>query len=325
MPTPPQLTDPPARRGAAYAAVAVSLALVGAAAWSSISAAARVDAVPAPAALAAAAATLQAELAAGDGIAFLPAWAAAERWRFEAAAREAGLDLAEVWVPADPLTAWDVEGLRRLWMLRMPALGAAADPEAIGRVVRQVALEGGVELALVELPESQIVEDLRAHLDQAEVSRVGDKAGATTKCTWNGTRHQCPGAWWTDVFVALNEVGSTRRRCIFAQPHPDGATLVVRWPTVRAARTLEGRVGNRLWAVRYDKGSDVAVRLRVAGEVRQELVLQRGDFGWHPLRVELTADDYGQPVSIEFAASDSAWRQLCFDLRLRGALPGGAP
>ena len=321
----PQTTDPVAGPRAAMAAAMLALALGLAAAYSSWAAAERADAVPDGDALGRAAAAIAEDLQSGDGLALLPAWAAAERWRFDAVFRARDLDLATAWVPADPPTAWDVDGLQRLWLVRMSRLGPAVRGEEFGRIVRERDVGDGVEVALVELAPSETVQDLRATLGEAEVARLGPRAGVRAACRWNGQRHVCDGAWWTDVFVALNEVGSTRRRCIFAQPHPGGATLQVRWPAPAAARSLQGRFGNRLWAVRYDKGSDVAVRVRIGGEVRHESILSRGDFTWHAFEVPLATADHGQPIAIEFSAADTAWRQLCFDARLVGRLPGAAP
>lgn len=319
----PQPTDPNAGTLGARATALVVVVLLGVAVWSWRGGARADAALPTAEALEAAAALVDADLRPGDGIAFLPSWAALERWRFDAVFRAHGLDLASAWVPSDPMDAWDVDGLARLWVVRAGAL-QRQEPALPGREQLRKQAGGGLEVRLLELPATDTVYDLRARLGDAEVARLGPRAGERQRCRWEGSRHVCDGAWWTDVFADVHEVGSTRRRCVFVQPHPSGATLQVRWATPPAARALELRYGNRLWAVRNDKGSEVAVRVRVGAAIRHELIVPRGDFSWHAARIELSGADHGAPIALEFSAADSAWRQGCFDARLVGRLPGAA-
>jgi hypothetical protein len=311
----PIATDPHAPRLARATGVAVAVALAAALVGYLVADAGRAAATPTSAALAEAAAIVEAELATGDAITFLPAWSATERWRFERAFAARGLDFVSALVPGDPPDRWDYVGARRVWIVRGPDLARAGSGAELGEVVARHNFGDGLALELIELAPAPPHFDLLAHLAEARVERVAAD-GAIERCVWRGDRHVCAGAWWTDVFAGLAEVGSTRRRCVFAQPFPDGGTLRVRWDRVPAASRLQGRFGNRLWAVRYDKGSDVAFRLRVGGEVRHEQILDRADFRWHRFDVPLRADEAGLPVMVELSAADAAWRQTCFDLRV---------
>ncbi len=90
------------------------------------------------------------------------------------------------------------------------------------------------------------------------------------------------------------------------------------WANVPDARVLEGRFGNRLWAVRREVGSDVELRVIVGDRVRYELRLERGDFNWYGFRIDLDPGERGRPIAFELRADDPTWRQTCLDAKLLG-------
>ena len=295
----------------------------------------RLARTPDTAALAAAAAVVAAELQPGDRIAFLPVWAAQERAHFEAAVAAHGQNLAEAWSPSSPLTAWELDGVQRLWLLRAPP-ELAQQIDHLGTVELRRAFGDGpdgagagaptVELSRLRPRPSDTALDLGRALDIAEVERVADGGkGPAERCRWDGARQHCAGEWWRSVGYGIHEAGHSRRRCVYATPHPDGAVLRLRWPKVPPAAALAGRIGNRLWAVRHEEGSDVLLRLRVGATLKLEQRLPRGDFDWHSLHAALTPAERGQPVELELSATDHRWRQLCFELRLVGATGAADP
>ena len=263
-------------------------------------------------------AILTEELQEDDAIAFLPSWSATQRWRFEQLWRDRGLDFPSAWMPGDPIDPWDADGFKRLWVLTSHAADKRLDRDAVGQLLREERVGQGMKLLLFQLRPSRTRYDLRVQISDADVRRIGPKPGVEERCRVDGDTQRCKGAWWTSVSSGIHEVGNSRRRCLFVQPHPAGATLRLRWPKVPDGDEVAGRVGNRLWAVRYDEGSDVRFTVRVAGKIRHTQQLARGDFRWHPWRVALRADERGKPVTLEFAATDPTWRQLCVDARVLG-------
>ncbi len=273
---------------------------------------------PTAAPLDAAVAILTEELQQDDAMAFLPSWSATQRWRFEQLWRDRNLDFPSAWMPGAPIDAWDADGFKRLWVLSSHGADKRLNRAAVGQLLREEPIGQGMKLMLFQLRPSRTRYDLRLQIADADVRRIGPKLGVEERCRADGDVQRCKGAWWTSVSSGIHEVGNSRRRCLFVQPHPASATLRMRWAKVPEGEELAGRVGNRLWAVRYDEGSDVRFTVRVAGKIRHTQQLARGDFRWHPWRIALRADERGKPVTLEFAATDPTWRQLCVDARVLG-------
>lgn len=300
----------------ALAGAAVALMVAGAA-WFYVQRAQRAATNPTAADFEQAAATLKPLLKAGDALAIVPGWSAGQRWRFRRLWRNKGLRFDEAMIFGDPLLAWDFDGFERAWLLSTHGQRERAEAMAPGRVVKTWAFGGGTALQLVQLPRSGAVYDFRQRLGDAEVSRI-DAGGRSEDCRWTGREHRCSGAWWRSVKAGLHEVGSTRRRCMFVQPHPDRGELRLYFPDLPKARKLRGYFGNQLWAVRYDEGSEVVLRVLVDGEERHKLQVSRGDFGWHAFEVPLTTTEAGKPITFVISAQDATWRQACLDARLVG-------
>ncbi len=324
MSQPAVATDPLAPRVATAVGILTLVLLASTQVFYFTSLSRREAAVPSSAAFAGAAGLIDASLQPNDAIAFVPGWAATERWQFERVYRDHGLDFAAAWMPGDPPDSWDMQGFTRVWLVRATELADVTDGTDLGEVIARHAFNDGLELVLIALRPQPVALDLRLALAKATVERVGPDPAKRETCLLQGDRHICAGTWWTHVFAGMHEVGQTRRRCIFMQPHPDGATLRLRWADVPPARRLEGRFGNRLWALRYDKGGDVALRIRVGRTIRHEQVISRDDVHWYRFGFDLQPQDVGKPLTIELSAADTAWRQTCFDARLLGPAPGEA-
>ncbi|MCO4760425.1 MAG: hypothetical protein KC502_02900 [Myxococcales bacterium] len=294
--------------------------VVASALWFVVQRYQRGAASPQTAHLEAAVAIVDAELRKDDAIAFLPSWTAAQRWRFEALWKKRDLDFVRAWMPGDPIDPWDADGFARLWVLTTH--NHHADLTHVGRQLRAEQLGGGMRLLLFALAPSATRFDFQAQLGKADVRRIGPKPGVQERCRHVGDSQKCKGDWWTSISAAMHEVGNTRRRCLFVQPHPAGATLRLRWPIVPGGDAIVGRVGNQLWAVRYDEGSDVRFSVRVGGKIVHTQLIARGDFRWHRWRVPLGPDDQEKSVALEFAAADPTWRQLCVDARVVGKAAG---
>lgn len=320
----PIATDPPIGPSSRWIGAAVLVAAVAVAIWAAERRAARDEQTPEAEALAAAAQAIDAELLAGDCIAYAPAWSATERWRFADVFAAHGLRYDDAWIPTQPLTPWEVDGCQRLWLLRAPLAQAPDDGPALGDVVRRTALGPGAELLLVDVAPSQTVRDLGRDLIHARVTRTPADGGRPEACRVDGDHQACDGDWWRSLWYRIHEVGHTRRRCVFATPHPDAAVLTLQWDDVPAAERLEGRFGNLLWAVRHEMGSDVLVRVRVGEAVRFEQRVDRGDFDWHAFAIDLRPDERGAKVALELSADDHKWRQFCVDARLVGPVEGAA-
>ena len=264
---------------------------------------------------------VSAEVRPGDAVTFAPSWLASQRWRLERSWSAAGADFTTSWVPSALDDPFELDGFKRLWALT--AYDAGGAPE-VGVALRDERLKGGLRLQLFELPRSQTVYDFKAHISDAKMVRVGPKPKQLINCRVVGRRQICGPKWWHEVYVKLQEAGGGRHRCVFVQPHPDGATVKMTWSKLPLAKVLEGRLGNRLWAVRHREGTPVTFRVRVGRRVRHEETLAIDDNTWHRWRVELTEAERAKPVTLEFQAKQVAWRQLCFDARLSGAVEGSA-
>jgi hypothetical protein len=216
---------------------------------------------------------------------------------------------------ADPVQPWDLDGFQRLWVLATHGHGSRLDVARLGTPLRHEELGHGVALLLIELPPSRTVFDFRDLLPSARIERVSAK-GSVERCKLRAGKHHCSGKPWRQVHQGWNEVGGTRHRCIYVQPHPAKGVTRLSWDNVPKAPVLAGRFGNRLWAVRRDSGSDVELRVVVGNRVRHEIRVARGDFSWHPFRIELHPDERGLPVTFELRADDPTWRQTCLDARL---------
>jgi len=292
--------------------------VVAAAAWFVAQRMQRGHATPSDASLDAAVAIVKEELRKDDAVAFLPSWSAAQRWRFEKLWRDRGLDYRAAWMPGNPIDPWDADGYQRIWVLTTHDAHLDLDRGSVGAVLRDESLGHGMKLLLFRLPQSRTQLDLRKRIGDADVRRIGPKPGVEERCRASGDKQLCKGDWWTSVSSAIHEVGNSRRRCLFVQPHPANATLRLQWKDVPDGDEVAGRVGNRLWAVRYGEGSDVRFTVRVDGKIRHSQMIARGDFVWHPWRVRLRAHERAKPVTLEFAAADPTWRQLCVDARVLG-------
>lgn len=297
--------------------LALILASVG---WMYLGRAQRAAATPDDAGLRVAEEIVAAELREGDGMAFLPAWSAAQRWRFSALWKQAGLDFAAVNPLGDPIDPWDLDGLKRLWVLTTHDHDRGPQFGGLGTVLRHEELGAHMALLLFELPPSQTVFDFRLKLGEARLERQDDK-GKIEVCKARGDKLVCGGEWWRDVFSRVHEVGDSRRRGIFVQPHPDRGVTRLVWQEVPPALRLEGRFGNRLWAVRHETGTPVQLRVIVGEEVRHQMTIAPGDFAYHTFGFDLVAADRGLPVRFELSAQDVFWRQTCLDARLIGSPP----
>ncbi len=317
---PPPMSRPlfrPDRAQMTLAALALA-ALVAAACGFAIQRWRRDLVVPGADSLSAAARVLEKDLRIGDAVSVLPAWSAAQRWRFERAVRDRGLDAERAILLGDPVESWDLDGFRRLWLVTTHGHADRAQIAGLPPPAREQDLGEGTQLFLFEVPSSQTIYDFRERLADASVERV-DERGKASRCPWRDGRHDCSGPWWRDVFAAIHEVGNSRRPCIFVQAWPDGGAVRVAWRDLPGASLLTGRFGLRLWAVRYDEGSDVRFRVRIGGRLALELKVERGDFRYQPWQVALEKGDAGKPITFEVAAADVRWRQACFDARLTGA------
>ncbi|HAN32540.1 MAG TPA: hypothetical protein DCQ06_13170 [Myxococcales bacterium] len=265
---------------------------------------------------------IDAEFRHGDAIAFAPEWLATDRWRFESLWRDHDSSLTKAWVPSALEDRWELADFSRLWLLSAYDESSESYPH-LSLAVRDEPLGSNMRLRLFEMPKEQILFAFGQHLDQAKMVRIGPKAGQQIRCRVLGSRQSCGPKWWHDVYVKMQQVAGSRRRCIFVQPHPDGAVVKMTWKDLPAAQRLEGRLGNRLWAVRHPEGSPVHFRVRVGRTLRHEQTLAIDDVRWHRWQINLSPQERTQPVTFEFSAKEVAWRQLCFDVRLMGAAKPG--
>ena len=103
------------------------------------------------------------------------------------------------------------------------------------------------------------------------------------------------------------------------QPHPSKGELRLHYDKLPVATELRGRFGNQLWAVRYDEGSDISLRVLIDGEVKHHMSVGRGDFQWHSFRLPINLAETGKSITFVISAPDATWRQACLDARLLGA------
>ncbi len=286
--------------------------LLGSVAWYYGGQVARAVIAPSDEAMAEVARILEAEIDGRDAIIFVPGWASGQRIPFAKIWRKKGLDFSDSVVFGEPIDGWDLDGYRRLWVLASYGRGGQVESLDIGPRQRFEDLGSGLSLALYQLPPSSVVYDFRKHLSEAHVERI-DSSQQSESCSWRTNRHECGGKWWRDVFQGVNEVGGTRRSCIFVQPHPTQGFVRLRWKQVASGAAIEGRIGNRLWGVRVAEGSDVLFRVLVDGQERYRQTLQRGDDAYHRWRIDIDPNVSSQTVEFEWSAADTRWRQTCFD------------
>lgn len=261
-------------------------------------------------------AVVDAELAPGDVIWVHPTWSAAPWAELEAIALNKGLARGNVFLHADPVTEADVARFRRVWLLQRTG---DAPPQPLRGAVEPRHAGGRLQVHVATVAVGAVATDFLGTLEKAQVERMEPDGGRGAPCRWSGDRQRCEGPFWKDVRVQWTEVGNTRRRCVFAQPHPDRGTLRIRFPAVPLGTRLVGGVGLNLWANRYEEGSDVRFGIAVDGATVYETQLPRQDFTWHTVDVPTTPGAHEVVVSL--SADDARWRQACFDLVALEAAP----
>ncbi len=269
-----------------------------------------------------AAAIVAKDLQAGDALAFTPDWGAHEAWLFDQAWTGKGLKLDDDLLWGDPYDPWTADGHRRLWLVGTHDRFERAEVGAIQ--LRREDVGHGTVVGLYQLPHSTTAFDFRRQLSSAHAKiRLGEANAAWRDCPWRGDpqtgRHACGGAEYQDVWQGLHEVGGTRRECIFVHPPGDHGTLRLTFGDLPAGTELQGRLGNRLWAVRHgDTGTPVRFTVLVGGEQRWEKTLPTDDFSYYRWSVPLRPTDAGKEIAFEIYADQEAWREACFDARLIG-------
>ncbi len=262
------------------------------------------------------------DLQPGDALAFTPDWGAHEAGLFDTVWRSKGLTLDNDLLFGDPFDLWTAGDHRRLWLVGTHGRFDQANVDAVQ--LRKDDLGHGTVLALYQLRPSATVFDFRKQLASGHAKiRIGDDKAAWRDCPWRGDpltgRHGCGGAEYQDVWQGLHEVGGTRRECIFVHPPGDHGTLRLEFGALPVGTALQGRLGNRLWAVRHgDTGTPVRFSVYVGGQRRWEKTLATDDFTYQSWSVPLTAADAGKDVAFEVYADQEAWREACFDARLLG-------
>lgn len=279
--------------------------------------------------LARAAELVGAQVRAGDALAFVPSWGAHEPWLFRDAWQRKGLNLEVDLLQGDPLEVWGADGHQRLWVVATHGeLQRVQLGDSGAKLVSTENVGHGTGLALYSLPPSQTRFDFRKQLHVGRVRYRGPEAPAAWRdCAWRGDpltgKHACSGQEYQDVWQTLQEVGGTRREAIYLHPPSDKGTLQLRYVGLPSAAAVQGRVGNRLWAVRHgDVGSKVRFRVLVGDQARWEQILEPDDFGWYPWSIALRPEEVGRDVTFEVYADNAAWREVCLDARLVGAAPG---
>lgn len=320
---PQQPVEPAGRERLRFVASAVGLALLAAAALIvGLGRQRSAAVVPQAESLLQAAGYVGAQARAGDALAFAPAWSSHQPAAFAQAWQAKGLDAKADFLTAEPLDLWQADGYQRLWVVathdRLSQLQLPL------KALQQRDFGQGTAVALYALPTSTTLLDVRKSLAKAAVQVGGPDQWQA--CSWNDgrARFACGGPSWQDVWAELQEVGNTRRDCVYLHPPHDRGAVRVTVPSLGAARVV-GHVGNRLWAVRHgQEGAPVRFRLLVGGEPRSEITLATADFRWHPFSAELGAADLGKPVTFEAYSDKEAWRELCFEARLQAQAAKGS-
>ncbi len=297
------------------AAIAGLILILTSAGWYYVQRVRHMATEPSDISLAAAAEVIAKEIQAADAIAFNPGWSAAQRWRFALVWQKKGFDFNAAYMPAYPIELWDADGFSRLWVVSTH--GYAAQLPALGKLLKRVEVGHGTDVQLIAIETSSVF-DFRKQLALAKFEQ--EQPDHTFKlCPWRNDRHSCGGETWADVWQDFNEVGNSRHRCIYVQPHKDASIAKLTWPETPMADRLQGHFGNRLWAVRHDDGIDLTMKIKVGEKFLFEKKYPRADSTWLPFDVPLVASDRGKPISFEFSTPSIIWRQACFDARLTSA------
>lgn len=237
---------------------------------------------PAPEDWAAVAERIAADVAPGDALWVVPAWAQLDpafRTEEEGALEELAL------LTMDRPTVLDLARHRRMWIVSMEAdvEGLPGDldaPQAMGR-------HGLLHVSRVVLPHRELSLDLGRDLQSADVSRW-DASGEPQPCPWRKDRHRCVrNSREMDVRWTWGEVGNTRRKAAFVHAGPDGGRLEIGLAPDTLGAELHVSLGLGLQAVRREAGSDVRVRVSLGEEVLWEQLLERRDFRWYTRRFSL--------------------------------------
>ncbi len=257
----------------------------------------------------------------GDAVAFAPGWSSHQQMLFQQRWLDKGWDPKADFLTAHPVDLWQADGKLRLWVVTTHGwstrLNLPAQSPGVKRL-EQHNLGHGTAVELYSLPTSTTVFDVRKQLDRTAAQTGGPQDWKA--CTWQPAsgRFGCGGPSWQDVWQDLQEVGNTRRDCIYLHPpHDRGAVRVT--ATEPTAVRVQGWFGNRLWAMRHGpEGAPVRFRVLVGGQTKFEKTVATDDFGWHPFEVALPPEQRGQPVTFEAYSDKEAWREFCLDARLQG-------
>ncbi|NUN15071.1 MAG: hypothetical protein HUU55_15685 [Myxococcales bacterium] len=248
----------------------------------------------------------------GDGLWVTPAWHAVPWDEVEHRLRDKNAETSGIVVPVKhPLTA-DIIRYRRLWVVavepwaeEIPGMAKVATRHDFGRLIA---------VSLLEREYGEPTFDALAQLGSATVSRKSPD-GRADRCMWASDRFRCGSQPWKEVRSRVAQVGSTRRRVIVAHAFPDKGSVILQYTGVTLGDVLEGGVGNTMWAVRHQVGSDVTYRIWVGDKEVFGVTLAPGDFSWNSFRIEL-GELSGKiaDIRVEISADNTQWRELGFDL-----------
>ena len=257
--------------------------------------------VPSRASWRAAAADVRADWRGGDVVAFLPGWAQEGRGDFT------GLNViaSERW-DADSVASHKRVHLVASFGARVPAwLRAESTEEGDAKQF------GGLTVTRWARTEASMRWDFVSNVGQAEVTLV--HAGAPAEpCAKQGARFDCSqggrfGWRWVGEHQLI--AGGRARRCLWAHP-TTGATLRVRYPSVRVGRTLA--ISHALSDVVARSGSPVSLDVFL-GDARVGALTQNTVAGWSRAQLDTSAAA-GQtaPVTFEVRTPSDGARHFCF-------------
>jgi hypothetical protein len=248
----------------------------------------------------------------------------APRWADPLARRAFGESL----MPLRDVARPDETGYPRA--LEVSALGARA-PELVDWRVIEERTSGSFRLRLLENPTPVRVQfDFVEALGPERVKVFERVSAQTRECPFNpqarrdtgylggppafpGRRFTCSGGDWFFVGATVIDDPEYRpRRCIWAQPVPNGATLV-RFAQVPLGAKIRGHAGVPWLILRDARGAPIELEVRVAGRSIGTHVY-REDHRFEPFEFG-TGGHAGKVADVEFEIRSSVGggeRQFCF-------------
>ncbi len=279
---------------------------------------------------------IRSELREGDGVTWSPYWAGEGRLFLH--------DLPAFHMPQ--LEGADLSRYQRVWIIS--AFGHSAEDLPSGHSLLKSQEFGPLRLDLVQVEGEQVVGDLRANLEEAEVSRLYPKGRVRACKFWDGRGWHCDRLkskvatrsclgrpieqrWkrrrkdphcglnpWLNVSRDVRVIGGSPRRCVWFHPLKE-ARVRLNWPSAPAGESLVLDYGFTDKILHFHSKTEPRTQTALLKVFQGEHLIGerqlKPELGWHRWRLPLKGP--AAALRFEISTSLTSDAHLCFDPTVR--------